>query len=181
MVINLLSLKEKEELAQEENFKLILIFSIFALVFLISLSLALLSIELYISGEVDAQKIIFVEAQKELQNSPSQLLEKKVNEANKKITQLAAFYQNQPKISEIIGVIAKDLPAGAYLLNLTMDFSSDPLQPTLNLSGFSAARETLLQFRDNLNGEKIFSQVDFPSFNWLEPVNINFSVFLKLK
>ncbi len=179
MAINLLPPKEKEELIQEENLKLVLILGIFVLIFLVSLSLALLSIKLYISGEVSAQKIIFIEAQKELQDSPSQLLEEQVAQANKKITQLADFYQKQPKINKIIGIIAKDLPSGAYLSNLAADFSSGA--PTLNLAGFSFDRETLLQFRDNLNGEKIFSQVDFPSFNWLEPTNINFSAVLKLK
>ena len=65
-MINLLPSQEKEEIKQEENFKLILILGIIFLFFLISFSLILTSINIYISGEAKVQKILYQQREKEV-------------------------------------------------------------------------------------------------------------------
>lgn len=177
--MNLLPPATKEELVQEKKFKMILILGILFLFFLISFSLILYSIKFFLAGETATAKIIFEQKEKEFKNSPIQVLQGEITMANEKISQLGSFYQGQPKIREILEKISNTFPPKTYLTNLSLTSQAKVL--SFNLGGFSPSREILLEFKKNLEKEKIFSEIIFPSSNWLEPVNINFSVSFKVK
>ncbi len=178
-MINLLPPENKKELIQEENWKLIMILGILILVFLISLFLILFSIKIFISGEVEVQKIIFNEREIEFKNSQMQLLQEEVITVNEKLSGLDKFYKNQRELTEIFEKISKILPSEIYLTNLSL--ASQPKPVSFNLTGFSPNRETLLKFKENLEKEGTFSEINFPASSWMEPVNINFTATFKIK
>ena len=78
-MINLLPQKQKDELKQEENFKLTLILGIVTLASLICFALILFSIKISIGGQLSYQKI-FLE-QKKAESSQLQNLEEKMKNA----------------------------------------------------------------------------------------------------
>ncbi len=179
-MINLLPPEYKKELAQEENWKLITIIGIFILLFLISFSLILFSIKFFLFGEVETQKILYSQREKEFQTSQIQLLEKEITTSNEKLSQLDNFYKNQRKITEILEKISGTLPVGSYLTNISLT-SPETGKITFNLAGFAPSREILLEFKQNLEKEEMFTGISFLSSNWVEPININFSVDFETK
>ncbi len=181
-MINLLPPEEKEGLIKEENWKLVLILGILVLFFLVSFSLILFSIKIFISGEVEAQKILFEEREKEFQNPQIQNLQENLIALNKIIFQLDSFYQKQLNLSEILEQISKTLPSEIYLTNLSI-FPQTEEEQIINcsLSGFSPTREILLEFKKNLEKEEKFQEIYFPPANWVKPSDINFTINFKVE
>jgi len=179
-MINLLPQEEKEVLIQEENWKLILILGIIFLTFLISLALILFSIQIYISGQIEAQKILFT--QKMGESSQVQDFQEKIKLTNLSFSKLDSFYQGAFNGSEALEKTSKALPPGSFLTNFTLSTITEgreyPAQ--ISLSGFSPNRETLLEFKKNLESQELFKEIYFPPSNWVEPINIDFSVSFKI-
>jgi len=179
-MINLLPQREREILTQEENWKLILILGIIFLTFLISLALILFSIQVYISGQIEAQKILF--SQKEVESSKVQDFQEKIKLTNLSFSKLNSFYQGVFNGSEILEKTSGALPPGTYLTNFTLSTitGEEEYPAQISLSGFSPNRETLLEFKKNLESQELFKEVYFPPSNWVEPINIDFSVNFKI-
>jgi len=179
-MINLLPLKEKKEIQQEETFRLVLILGILFLIFLICFSLILTSINIVLYGEAEAQKILYEQREKEFETPEMQTLQKNLTSFNQTISQLDSFYSNQTNLTESLEKISQTLPSGAYLTNLLIS-SKKERGWDCSLIGFSPVRETLLEFKANLEAEESFKEVSFPQVNWVEPKDIDFSVNFEIK
>ena len=175
-MINLLPPQQKEELLTEEKFKLTLILGISVLIFLISLILILFSIKIYIAGQSNYPMAIFSQEEKKFKESETKVFQEKLEFFNRELSKLNSFYQGQINLIEIFTKVSNTLPLGIYLTSFS--FSADTSQ--ISLAGFSPTRETLLEFKKNLEGEKSFSQVYFPPNVWIESTDINFSITFKV-
>ena len=187
-MINLLPPQQKEELLEEEKYKLVLILGILFLIFFISLILILFSIEIFISGEIEAQKILLSGEEKKIKESQIQNLEEKINISNQTLSKLNLFYQNQLNLTEILEKISGTLPSGTYLTNLNFSLLTAPAEgetqkylAQIALAGFSPTREILLELKENLEKEEPFGEIYFPPSIWVKPTDINFSVNFKIK
>lgn len=178
-MINLLPSIEKAALTQEENWKLVLILGIVFIAFLISLTLILFSIKIYISGQIEAQKILL--RQKELESSHVQILKEEIKSANLTLAQLNSFYQETVNSSEILEKISQALPTGTYLTNFTLTtiVEEEEYSTQASLSGFSPNREDLLEFKKNLESQELFKEIYFPPATWVKSTNIDFSLNFK--
>jgi len=178
-MINLLSPIEKEALTQEENWKLVLILGIIFIASLISSALILFSIKIYISGQIEAQKILLL--QKELESSQVQPLKKEIKSANFTLSQLNSFYQETANSGEILEKISQALPTGTYLTNFTLTtiVEKEEYPTQASLSGFSPDREALLEFKKNLESQELFKEIYFPPATWVKSTNIEFSLNFK--
>ena len=176
-MINLLPSQQKEELREEGKWKLIMILGIVLLAFLISLSLILFSIKTVILGQVEIQKILLEEREKELKTQKIQELEAKIRDYNLTLSNLDSFYKKNLNLTDILEKLSKTLPQGTYLT--TFIFNLTTLE--ISLSGYSPDRETLVAFKENLEKEEKFEKVYFPLANWVSPTDINFSVTFKVK
>jgi len=180
-MINLLPPQEKEELKQEESFKLVLILGILILIFLICLSLILFSIGISIGGQLAIEKALL--SQKETEISHLRDLEKEIKNLNLTFSKLDSFYQKNPNFVKILEITSKTLLPGTYLTS----FNFNPLAKDKKylgeviLNGYSPTREILLEFKKNLEQEELFQEVYFPPANWVEPTDINFTVNFKIK
>jgi Tfp pilus assembly protein PilN len=183
-MINLLSPQSKEDLLREEHFKIILILGIIAVAFLICLVLNIFYIKIHLSGQIEEQKFFLEAEEKKFQVSGTQKIESEILSLNKELKNLEYFYKKKFSVTSVIEKIFNTLPAGLYLERLNYS----PLQQTskennlaqISLSGFSPTREDLIKFRENLENEEIFNEVNFPPSNWVEPIDIKFSVTFKL-
>ncbi len=176
-MINLLPPKQKEELLAQEQFKIVLILGIVIISFLLSLVLILFSIKTLIWTDLQIQRIFIEQKEKELKSPKIQGLEEKIKEYNLTLLKLNNFYQSQKNLTTILEKIPRILPDKTYLT--TLNFNYDNLG--ISLSGFSPSREILLELKKNLEGAEDFKEIDFPPTNWVEPININFTVTFKLK
>jgi len=173
-MINLLPPQYKAELKEEESWKLVLILEILVLIFLICLALILFSVKIFISGQLEAQKILLLQKEKKFEESQIQSLEGKIIISNQTLSKLNSFYQDQTNLTEILEKISETLPLETYLTILNLD----PAQ--ISLSGFSPTREILLEFKKNLEQEELLGEIYFPPSNWVKPTDIDFSVNFKI-
>jgi len=182
-MINLLPLQQKEEIRKEGKLRMILILGVIFIASLVSFSLILLSIKISISAQIETQKIIFDQKEKEFQANENQQLEEKIKDFNITFSKLDTFYKKQFDLVQTLETISKLLPQGAYLTNLNFApiREGGEFRAQISLSGFSESREILLSFRENLENEKSFSEIDFPPENWVKLTNINFLVNFKAK
>jgi Tfp pilus assembly protein PilN len=176
-MINLLPNHQKEELREEEKFKIVLILGIILFSFFLSLSLSLFALKAIADSKVESQKILAEAKEKNWNSQPGKDLEKKIQDYNLTLTQLKSFYQKEINLTEILEKIYSLLPSGVYL-NL---FNFDRQQNLISLSGFSPTRDHLLKFKENLENQKEFGEIYFPPSNWVQPNDINFSVNFKIK
>jgi len=180
-MINLLPQKQKDELKQEENFKLTLILGIVTLASLICFALILFSIKISIGGQLSYQKI-FLE-QKKAESSQLQNLEEKMKSLNSILKELNSFYQNEANLVEVSRLISGFLPREVYLTTLHFNkaagLEKEKYSGEVFLAGFAPSRETLTVFKKNL--EKEFKEVYFPPENWVKPTDISFTATFKLK
>lgn len=176
-MINLLPPEQKQELLSEEKFRMVLILGIIITAFLVSFIFILISIKIFISAETEVQKINFEQKEKELGNTAFQEIENKITMANAVFSQLAVFYHKQKDVVVIFGKVFSALPSGVYLTNL----SFNPVNSQISIAGFSPSRESLLKLKEKLEKENSFFDVYFPPTDWIEPININFSLNFKIK
>src|SRR4030042_2554413 len=180
-MINLLPPFKKQEIRQEENWKILITLGISILAILICFVLILCAINIFIDGDVELEKILYKQRGKEFESSEMQALKTKIVEFNKVVLQLDNFYQNQLKPTETIGKILNTIPEGIYLMNLSVNLGNDKDKRTqCELKGFSQTREMLLNFKENLEKEEIFEEVSFPPSTWLESTDISFTVTFKI-
>jgi len=183
-MINLLPPENQKEIAQEQNWKMIIILGTLILIFFISFSLIIFSVKIFISGKVEAQKVLFEEKEKELQSPEMKYLESDLSVFNKRIFELESFYKNQFRITESLGKISTVFPSETYLNNLSINLQAGKeggTQASYNLSGFSSSRESLLKLKENLEKEESFKDIYFPPADWMKATSVNFTASFKFK
>lgn len=176
-MINILPQREKEILQAEEKKKIFLILEIFGFVFLLYLILILVSMNIYISGQVEAVRIVLEQEQGEFESSEVKDFSEKIGSANTTFSNLNSFYQNQIKITEILGEISEILPEGVHLNSLSYQKNTF----RINIFGFSNNREALLEFKENLEDKENFEEIFFPPSCWIKPSDISFNSNFKIK
>ncbi len=181
-MINLLPLKEKEGLIEEEKWKIVLVLGVLILFFLFSLFLILFSIKIHISERTAVQKILLEQKEAELKTPQMLPLKEKIKQSNLILAELKSFYQQQPYLTEVIERISKALPQGVNLTNLSL-ISRFPEKKELEgrLLGFSPSREVLVKFKENLEKDNNFKNVYFPPINWVKPIDIDFTVTFQIE
>jgi len=179
-MINLLPPQEKENLLLEKKKTMVVILWFLILFFLLCLILILFLIEIYLQGQVDAQKIISAEAKKESTQSEIKNIREKISSANTTLVGLNSFYQKKFYFSDNIQKISELLPSGTYLTNFSAVFYSVEKEDVkeegirVSLSGHTPTREILLEFKKNLGEEQSFKKVYFPPSSWVKPADIDF-------
>ena len=181
-MINLLPSSEKEVIKQEKINRLIIILGSLILLVLFFLCLLLLSIKIYTSGQVEAQKILVAQEKELARNSNILNLEKEYETVNQNFKRLDSFYYNQPDLTLLFEDISKTLPHGLHLTRFSLTpFSEKDYEFHISISGYAPNREILLNFKKNLEARGKFGEIYFPASNWLEPADINFSATFNTK
>ena len=178
-MINLLPPKEKKELLTENNLKITVILGSLLALFLICLSLLFISINIFIRGGIETQKIFFDQREKELETFKMQALQNDLISFNKTLASLKSFYQNKDDFVDILERISSTVPDGMNLSNLSLSPQTKG-GIVCNLSGFSPNRDLILKLKDNLEKEKLFADIYFPPANWVKPTDINFTASFKI-
>jgi len=183
-MINLLPQENQKELLQGYYWKLVMILGLVFLCFLVCFLLILLSVKISVDGEASVQKILFLQRESDFNKSNGQALHGEIESINAKLSKIESFYQGQVDFVDILEKISECLPSGSYLTSISVgsDSLTDEKQGTLvSIFGFCPTREKLLLFKENLENEESFTEINFPSFNWVKPENINFSVTFRAK
>lgn len=175
-MINLLPLQYKKELKQEEQYRTIVILGIVFLIFLISLFLVLVATEIYLKGQVESLKLL-VKAEEEISRAKgTQELREQMVAINQRIVKVNSFFQGQIDSIGILEKVFQTLPPEIKLSSLVWQKADS----RFSLTGFSPSREILVDFRNSLEKENLFNNINFSAESWLKATNIDFQVTFDL-
>jgi len=175
-MINLLPPEDKKEILFRRKLKLILIFELGLLLFLISLILIVFSVSIYLGGEIESEKISIAQREQDIDLIKIADFQKEIEALNKKTENIDNFYRQQTYSAEVLEKISGKLPVGSYLNS----FSFSKISQTLNLSGFILTRDDLLNFKRSIDNDNDFTNVNFPPGNWVSPTDIEFFLSFEL-
>lgn len=174
-MINLLPISEKQNLLMEERWKLILILGLIILLFLVSLILIFLAINIYISGQIETQE--FILSQKETEKTEIQNFQKEINQTNQTLLRLDSFYQQEANLTGFLGKIADLLPVDVFLNEISINPDKKETNKfQVSISGRALLIENLIELRENLKKENNFSQIYFPPSIWVETRDVDFNI-----
>lgn len=180
-MINLLPPKEKEILFQQQSKRMTAILGIEALVFLVCLFFVLLFVKSYITGQVDSQRLVLQQVEKENQSSDFINYKDIVEGYNKTLSTAGDFYQKRIYISSALDTLFLVVkPKGIYFTNLLIESDEQNNIAKINLSGFSSTREDLLTFKNNIEAEKKIKSSYFAPECWISSKDIAFNVILEI-
>lgn len=181
-MINLLPPTAKRELKEEENWKLYLTLGFLILIFLISFSLILFSVRNFISGETESQKILLERGEEDFNNKQRQLLQNNLLNFNNVFVKIDTFYEEQLSLANVLNKISELVPLEIYFTNLSISKSEGTIEEiNCNISGFSPGRDALLEFKEKLEAEENFKEINFPPSNWVKPTDISFTINFKIE
>jgi Tfp pilus assembly protein PilN len=169
-MINLLPPLRQKKLQLEEMAKIVAILGIAAIAALCVFVLALLLVRNLYSFQLKAAEIILVEKEQEMKIYGVQNIENQIDASGKLISRISGFGAQQTKIADMFLQTAAALPPRIYLTEFGYN------SKRINLEGFAPDRDSLVVLRNNLEKQRNFSKIVFPSETWLVANNINFSV-----
>lgn len=180
-MINLLPPKEKKELADKKNERIIMIFGYIILVSLICLISIIASIKFLVLGKLVSQKYDSLQIQNN--NSVDVLAyKKKLQEINKKMLDVESFYENKIYFTNSLKVMSEiSKPEGIYFTNADFSKAKEAGQLLVSISGFSDTRDNLIILKNNIEKDLRISNLNFSSGSWVKTKNINFYLDFKTK
>lgn len=143
-----------------------MILGLLVLFFLISLSLILFSVKIYISGRAATQEIMRESLEEELKEGGLQETEKEIQQINQELSLLQFFYEDQPKPSVFLKKLGDVLPEDSYFTEVGFQYLSPEEGIKITLKGFSPSWEDLRQLQKTLEEEFNTYEMDFPDTNW---------------
>lgn len=180
----------------ERNKKVTYILCFLVLFFLLTLTLFLFIIKIYLNQKIILNEILLFENEKQLSKSEIMEIKAKNKVANESFSKLNMFYNRKVYFSKVVARISSILPEDFYLTNLFIDLDVKEVKNIdddnnitvsvnrnvlVTISGFSPTREKLLDFKTNLENEESFKDIVFPSSNLLKKEDIDFHIIFKVK
>lgn len=180
-MINLLPQNAKQELRQEQRFRLLLILLFMCMVVLVCFALMLGVIKAYVTGSLFVQESKIALLQERFSTDNPVLAS--IKEFNETTGQVSRFLKSSRPISLALEALEEILPGGIYLTAFDYDPPSiqvkgketQQIRERISAAGFAKTRETLFAFRESLEKHPLFSNLSFPASNWVLPQDIHFS------
>jgi Tfp pilus assembly protein PilN len=170
-MINLLPPTYKEELRQQERANLAVILGTLVFVFILTLSMLFFIISIYLQGRVQVYDIM-IEAQKK-DESDQQSARSDIKRLNFDIGNAAAIQSKRILVSRIVEKISAELPQDFYL-NAFMYGDGK-----VTISGFAPTRAVLIEFRDAIQSDPMFSSALLPLPIFPQEENVMFTLQLE--
>ena len=176
-MINLLPPLYKAEFRQEQNFHLVVILGSLAVLFLISFSLLLAAIRIYLAGQIEVREVLVASQKQEMTRQEASRAE--IQKINSAVRNVSSFYKNEVPASEIFQQLSELLPQGVYVTSLSYNPALEGAVENVNakifLTGFAPTRDAVLKLQENLRSEEIFLNLYSPPTNWVTPVDVTFA------
>jgi hypothetical protein len=173
-MINLLPPEQIKELKEEENLKVLLNIFLLVLFFFLFLFLILLSIRFYLSGKLEAQKILLEKDEKILDLEK----ENEIKNYNEILSKIEKFYQKKVFLFLKAENFFEKIPQSIYLRELETKIDKKG-EISFFVSGFSKNRESLLNFIKIL--KENYQEVSFSPEILLKESEIDFLITFKIK
>jgi len=186
MGINLLPEKEKKELEKEKNWKRVFVILVFILIFLGVFISILFPLKIYIVSKTDSLEELVSEKEKSLKSLQFENFQETIKKTNQDLSKIQSFWQQQLSIIPIFEKISSLTPQSIYFTAFSFQKKFKEIEEEgkkigiifaeVNISGWAENREDLFYYKQDLEKEKAFKEVNFSPSCWLNPTDINFSL-----
>lgn len=96
-----------------------------------------------------------------------------LTETNEKIIRLQSFKQKTVAITSLLGQLAEQVPSDIFFTNFS--FQTSFPQSDINAAGFAESRDSLFQFKQDLEEVDGLNNVYFQPSSWVKPMDADFS------
>ena len=180
-MINLLPQKEKQELIFQKNRNLVVVLGSITMIFLVCLSLVLLSLKFYILQRLSYQQSTLEEAEAQYQTPQYLSLLDSLKKYNMLLLRVDDFYKKENYFSDILKIVfTTKKPEGVTFNNIVLNRNNDN-KTKVSINGASISRDELLSFKDNIKDQNNVNNVYLPPDNLVKPSNINFSITFEVQ
>ncbi len=177
MPINLLPEAQKKELEMEKTEERIFLILVFVFVAFLVFILMLFCLKTYIASQTRAADALLAQKGKEFTESHFQECKEIILNVNQVLSKVKGFWGKQFFIVPVFEELISLAPSSVQFESLEIKKEKDGA--SINLSGVSATREALFYFKENLEQDKHFREVDFLPSSWMLPVNSRFAATFK--
>lgn len=169
-MINLLPEKQKKEFERDQMYRVVMILGTISIAGLICLALMLFTAKIYFMAKLEEKRILAEGKNQTIKMMKIKEDEERISSYNVNFSTLKMFYNKQANISLMIKELSDSLPPGISFSYL--DYSGGKV----SISGFCPDRESLVNFKNNLEKQANFKKINFPANDWVEQRNIDFSL-----
>jgi|SRR3989344_5255715 len=180
-MINLLPSKEKQGLLFQKYRNLIIVLGSMVIIFLICLSLVLLSLKFYILQRVSYEKYILEETEKSYQTADFSSLLDSIKKNNISLSKIDSFYKKESYLSNALKTILDIKRSGGISFNdIVLNHPETNGVIKVSIYGTSISRDELLSFKENIDSQKEIKNVNLPPENLIKPSNASFYVTFEI-
>lgn len=181
-MINLLPSKEQEKLHQYQIKRLVLVLGFIGAIFIIALSILLLTLTIRLRGTVSYQGSILEAKKGKSKTNQIKSIQGEFATYNKKVRKINQFYEDQDRPSDFLSEVNSVLPDSIRLNSLSYKKEvGGEYKAQAYFSGYCPNRDVLFKLKKKMDQKDNWKDVKFPPSNWVEPSDINFSVSFKIK
>lgn len=174
-MINLLPLEDKKRFQKQVRSQKMGLVALFVLMGFLGLVCFFFVFSSYVASQVapGLEKIEMV--QNFFRSEQFSSFRQGLEQTNKQTAQIKKFLDEQPSVIYILDRLTLTLPPGIYFK--TLFFSKKGSQQGLvSISGQADTREHLYLFKQNLEAEPSFKDVQFQLSSWIQPKQADFSL-----
>ncbi len=179
-MINLLPPEEKQNLAADQQRKIIFILGLVVMIFFSALVLVLVSVNITVATQLKGENILLQNKESALNQGQVQEIRKEITQANNKMSDLGNFYKNKVSMSGFLSRLSGIFPKEIYLKSISINpLSSGPKDFQVIISGHATSIENVIDLNNKLKSETGFSQITFPQDTWFEKQDFDFDLTFK--
>lgn len=170
--LNILSEEQKKEVNLKNIYRsiykitsvIVIIVSFFAVLFLCSIYML-------------DNKLVGLNASSVIKNSSAKNLTNDIKKINNQIKFIETIQKNNIQWTKVLNEISKFLNNDIHISSISLSLNG---KENLIIKGHSKTRESLLNFKNNLEDKENFTDIDFPLKNLLEKNDIKFEIKAKI-
>lgn len=180
-MINLLPPKEKQELLFLKNRNLAMVLGSVAVIFLVCLSLVLMSLKVYIMQKVDYEKRVLEGTQKKYETEESLQLLSSLKKYNANLSKINNFYKGAFYLSGyLIDILNVEKPKGVVFSDIILEQLREENKIKATIYGKSDSREELISFKESIDKNEQLKNVFIPPDNLIKPSEISFNLTFEI-
>lgn len=173
--LNLIPPAKREEIKKTKRQKTIIKAEMVLAVIFLAFYGVLLSFQYVLNIDLASENMLNSEMEQANQFSKIRRYNVEFKKANDQIRQVASIDKNQLYWSKVFMKLGQLIIPGISLKN----FSTDNYSVTV--SGTADTRDNLLSFKDNLEKEECFSDINLPLSNLVDKTDVEFKIIFNVK
>lgn len=179
-MINLLPPEEKNILFRKRTEKLVAVLSFVVLIPMLCLIILLIAVKFYVLSEVAHQTEIIQEKKNRHLGSDSAALSEAISDYNNLLSRTENFYKDRLYVSQALKTILDaNRPEGVYFKRISAKREGSG-KMSVEISGDSRDRDSLLLFKKNIEGQSAISDVSLSPSSLVKQRDVNFTINFKV-